>query len=367
MTVLALNRSERSKMLIVFGSTLALIASIIACTKSRKYWLEMGDEIMISLKYQLMGMKENIMDIVRAKYNKTDFPCKTGCVAVVTGGSRGIGASVVKMLLQCDMDVIIGCRKIKNGEETIKQIRESGVTSGNAVVYELDNSSLECVKKFTNNIKENYDKVHVLINNAGIMFTPYGETCDGFEQQWVVNYLSHFLLTAMLMPLLCNAGTFQNSARIINVSSCAHLLGVINFDDINYYKSKSFPTKMAYAQSKLAQVIFTRMFQKIFEKKEFPIKIYAVHPGIVNTDLFEHTSIQKLRLFKNIFFKSPEKGATTTVYVAVNEEVENHGGSYFSNCLETAVNPIANDVVIQEKLLHLSLEQTSLTDFFQYL
>ncbi|KAK0076579.1 hypothetical protein PV325_005167 [Microctonus aethiopoides] len=336
-------------MLIVYGSTLALIASIIACTKSLKYWLEMGDEMIISLKYQLLGMKENIMDIVRAKYNKTDFPCKTGCVAVVTGGSRGIGASVVKMLLQCDMNVIIGCRKIKNGEETVKQIRESGVTGGNAVIYELDNSSLGCVKKFANNIKENYEKVHVLINNAGIMFTPYGETSDGFEQQWVVNYLSHFLLTAMLMPLLCNAGTFENSARIINV------------------KSKSFPTKKAYAQSKLAQVIFTRMLQQIFEKKKYPIKIYAVHPGIVNTDLFEHTSIQKLPLFKDIFFKSPDKGAITTVYVAVNKEVENRGGSYFSNCLETAVNPIANDVVTQEKLLHLSLEQTLLTDIFQYL
>lgn len=186
----------------------------------------------------------------------------------------------------------------------IKQIRQSGVEDGKAKVYQLDNSSLESVRKFAESVKRDYKKIDVLINNgelnnlvkrrdqfiynfrkkstycyvvewiaiictmwkpikccllyswikkfenwlfffsAGMMFPSWGETKDGFEQQWGTNYLSHFLLTSLLMPLLKNAGTPNQCARIVNVSSCAHELGIINFDDINY--KYTFPSRSFY-------------------------------------------------------------------------------------------------------------------------
>ncbi|XP_008547555.1 retinol dehydrogenase 12 isoform X2 [Microplitis demolitor] len=338
----------------------------MAYSKSQSYWTTVARKIYHQMQYSLLGLKENFIDLLQAKYNKTELPRKSGCVAVVTGGSRGIGFEVVKMLLKCDMEVIIACRKREAGEEAIEKIRASGVTDGKAKVYVLDNSSFESVKKFSSEVKKDYAKVDVLINNAGVMFTPYEETKDGFEQQWGINYLSHFLLTALLMPLLHNAGTTQNFARVINVSSCAHKLGVINFDDINYNKRKPFLSNAAYGQSKLAQVVFTETLRHISEKNDLRVKAYAVHPGLVNTDLFEHSFIHHVGWFMKFFFKTPEQGAMTTVYAAVSEKIQDTEGLYYSNCLKATVHPLAYDKSIQERLFLLSLEQTKLSSFLQY-
>ncbi|CAD6207187.1 GSCOCG00010156001-RA-CDS [Cotesia congregata] len=353
-------------MLIVIGSTVALIASLMAFSKPRNYWSTFARGIFMLAKYNLVGLKELFLDIIHAKYNKTDLPKKSDCVAIVTGGSRGIGVEVVKMLLRCDMEVIIACRRKEAGEKTIDKIRASGITEGKAKVYVLDNSSLDSVKKFANDIKKDYDKIHVLINNAGVMFTPYKETKDGFEQQWGVNYLSHFLLTSLLMPLLQNAGTEENFARVINISSCAHHLGTINFDDINYNKRKPFLTYCAYGQSKLAQVIFTETLRHIINKNELFVKTYAVHPGMVNTDLFENSFIHYFGFLMKIMFKSPERGARTIVYAAVSKAIEDTDGLYYSNCRKATPNQLVYDKPTQERLFLLSLEQTKLESFLQY-
>ncbi|XP_057317837.1 retinol dehydrogenase 12-like isoform X2 [Microplitis mediator] len=338
----------------------------MAYSKSRSNWTTVATKIYHQIQYSILGIKENFIDFLQAKYNKTELPRKSGCVAVVTGGSRGIGFEVVKMLLKCDMEVIIACRKRESGEKAIDKIRASGVTDGKTKVYVLDNSSFESVKKFSSELKKDYTKIHVLINNAGVMATPYEETKDGFEQQWGINYLSHFLLTALLMPLLHNAGTTQNFARVINVSSCAHQLGVINFDDINYTKRKPFLSYAAYGQSKLAQVVFTETLRHLSEKNDLRVKAYAVHPGIVNTDLFEHSFIHHVSWVMKFLFKSPEQGAMTTVYAAVSEKIQDTDGLYYSNCLKATVNPLAYDKSIQERLFLLSLEQTKLSSFLQY-
>ncbi|XP_015115199.1 retinol dehydrogenase 12 [Diachasma alloeum] len=353
------------RMFVVVGSTLALLASFFAYSKSRYHWSVMARKIALEVKYQLMGMRETILDLAQARHNKTDLPRKNGCVAIITGGSRGIGEVVVKMFLQCDIDVIIACRRIEAGEKAIENIRKSGTTTGKAAVYRLDNSSLASVREFAEEIKRDYSKVDILVNNAGVMFPPYQETVDGFEQQWAVNYLSHFLLTALLMPLLRNAGSSENSARVVNVSSCAHGLGEINFNDINY-KAPYF-ANAAYAQSKLAQILFTKSLDQISREKKLPIRAYAVHPGIVDTELFENSFIDKLTWIRALFFKTPRQGATTIVYAAVNKGLEDRGGVYLSNCLEVAASPLAEDKSVQEKLMALSLEQTHLTNFLQYL
>ncbi|XP_011308761.1 retinol dehydrogenase 12 [Fopius arisanus] len=352
-------------MFVLVGCTLTLLGSFLAFNKSRSFWLIMARKIVLELKYQLLGTREIFFDFVQSRYNKTDLPKKTGCVAIVTGGTRGIGASVVKMFLQSDMDVIIACRRIEAGEKVIEHIRKSGTTTGKAAVYHLDNMSLDSVRKFAEEIKKGYTKVNILVNNAGIMFTPYEETVDGFEHQWAVNYLSHFLLTALLMPLLRNAGSSENSARIISVSSCAHLLGQLPFSDIN--NKAQFISTAAYAQSKLAQVVFTKSLDQLLKEKNLPIRAFAVHPGIVNTDLFDNSYLNSARWLRAAFFKTPQQGATSIVYAAVNKNLEDRGGAYISNCLEATVSPLVNDKSVQEKLMAVSLEQAQLKNFFQYL
>lgn len=350
-------------MILIAGTALAFLAGILFFHKPRNKMLFYINTIIYEIKYNTMGVQEIVREFVFARYNKTDLPQRNGKVAIVTGGSRGIGCFIVKMLLQCDMEVIVACRNIKAGEDAVRKIRESGVTSGTAKVYHMDNASLESVRKFCREIKNDYRRIDTLINNAGIMFTPYFRTKEGFEQQWVVNYLSHFLLTALLLPLLKNAGSPNESARVINVTSCAHLVGTIDFDHVD--DGQGFLRKFAYARSKLAQVMFTKTIQELFSKKKLPVQSYAVHPGLVNTDIYQHTSMKHLKILFNILFKTPIQGATPVVYAAVNKSIENKGGIYVTNCLESPVNPEALNLAIRDRLFKLSLEQVQLKDFFE--
>lgn len=219
--------------------------------------------------------------------------------------------------------------------------------------------------KFANEIKQNYNKIHILINNAGLMFIPYDETKDGFEQQWGVNYLSHFLLTALLLPLLKAGSSSEDHSRIVNVSSCGYRAGHIHFDDVNY--KKSFNTYAAYGQSKLAQIMSTKTLQNLFNEKHLDINVYSIHPGLVATDLFQHYYPKRLKPVTQFLLKNPEQGATSIVYAAVSEQMKNCSGIYISNCKEEPINSVASNKSSQERLFQLSLDQVQLKDFFQYL
>ncbi|XP_076175859.1 retinol dehydrogenase 11 [Ptiloglossa arizonensis] len=351
--------------MLFIGSVCAIITSVFMYCKHRESWILAMQLFLDEVKYGILGFKEALNDWMNAKYNKNDCSAQTGRIAIVTGGSRGIGVDVVKMLLELDMEVIIACRTPAAGDKTILQIRESGITTGQAKVYKLDNASLKSVREFATEIKKDYKQIHILINNAGVMFCPYEETEDGFEQQWAVNYLSHFLLSALLLPLLKAGGLPQQSSRIVNVTSCAHLLGKINFSDIN--SKKKFITGRAYAQSKLAQEISTKTLQNLFHEKEYNVQVYSVHPGVIFTDLFVHSAIWKFKSFLKHLLKSPKEGATSIVYAAVNKAIENCGGIYISNCRLSRSNPDALNSSIQQQLLKVSLQQVQLKDFFQYM
>ncbi|OAD61195.1 Dehydrogenase/reductase SDR family member on chromosome X [Eufriesea mexicana] len=339
--------------MLFIGSICAIIASCFMYRNLRQMPCPIViEQFLYEVKYTLLAAKEIIYAWISTKYNENDCLPQPGRIAIVTGGSRGIGVEVVKMLLELNMEVIIGrtlykfknifsaCRTPSAGEKAILQIRESGINSGQAKVYKLDNASLESVKQFATEIKKDYKQIHVLINNAGVMFGPYQETVDGFEQQWAVNYLSHFLLTSLLLPLLKAGGLPEQSSRIINITSCVQLLGKINFNDIN--EKNKFLTKRAYAQSKLAQEIFTKRLQDLLKKKQYYIQVYSVHPG------------------------TPKQGAISIVYTAVNKAIENCGGLYINNCRPGQVNPDALNSSIQKTLFDISLQQVQLNDFFQY-
>lgn len=332
----------------------------------RKTWYVIGMTLIYQIKYYYIGAIYHFDDILSAKYNKTDLPSVPNKIAIVTGGSKGIGAEVVKKLLQCDMEVIIACRTTTAGEKLILEIRNSGITSGRAKVYKLDNCSFESVREFAKKIKADYDRIHLLINNAGVMFIPYRKTKDDFEEQWAVNYLSHFLLTSLLLPLIKTGGNPDDCSRIINITSCAHYISDIDFASINNSSKDTFLTQRVYGQSKLAQTIFTVTLQKLLTDKSLNVLVYCVHPGIVNTDLFKDTILGRYRWLM-MAWKTPEQGAIPIVYAALNKDIERKGGIYISNCKEYALPSAALEEKIQKQLFELSLKQVQLNDFFQHL
>ncbi|XP_071452648.1 retinol dehydrogenase 12-like [Hetaerina americana] len=286
----------------------------------------------------IMGIYSTVDDIINRRRNRLKLPQKKDQVAVITGGSRGIGLEVVKKLLKCEMSVAIGCRNVLSGEEVVKKIREDGILSGDVKVYHLDMESMTSVREFAVKVKADYPKIHVLINNAGIMFAPFKLTGGDdplnpvMESHFSVNYAGHFLLTHLLLPNLKNAGQEDiQHARVVNVSSIAHFAGDINFEDIA--SEKCYMPGAAYAQSKLAQVLFTRHLEKLFQDSDIPIHVYAVHPGVCDTDLFKGTYIKKaMPWLVHFFFKHPARGATTIMFPAVAPTAESLGGTYLSNC-----------------------------------
>ncbi|XP_075235277.1 polyprenol dehydrogenase-like [Lycorma delicatula] len=314
--------------------------------------------------YYILGARGIFEDLIYSTKNKCEPIRKTGEFAVITGGARGLGAVVVKKLLQCDMHVIIGCRKPEAAENVVKKIRENGIGTGSVTILQIDMASLESIKRFANDVKNKADKLHILINNAGIMFSPYLETEDGFESHWGVNYIGHFYLTHLLLGTLIETSNLSDTnTRIINVTSCAHFAGnKIDFHDVNM-KNNYIPSA-AYAQSKLAQLMFTKILDHRLKNEGKNVRVLAVHPGIVDTDIFNGTFLKTLFPWViKLLFKTADQGATSILYTSVSPILNNKGGIYISNCCESPVSKIADDPLQQEQLFKHSLSSLDIIDF----
>lgn len=219
-------------------------------------------------------------------------------ICLITGATNGIGKATAKKLLEKGFHVVFTARSMAKAESTIYEFKNS--MPGCKVDYFLvDLSSLDEVKSFAENFNKTYDRLDVLINNAGVWEKTYQRSKDGFELTFAVNHLAHFLLTNLLLDLILRT----EKSRIINVSSRLHLNGNIDIENIN--SQKSYNGNKAYANSKLANVLFTRHLAKILENTDTTVN--ALMPGIVNTGLFDnfHPIIQKIM---RIFLITPEKG-----------------------------------------------------------
>ncbi|CAG2116662.1 unnamed protein product [Medioppia subpectinata] len=241
-------------------------------------------------------------------------------VVVITGANTGIGKETAYLLSLRGAKIYIGCRDIKKGETAIQEIKARNPDS-NLTLFKLDLSSLKSVRYFANQIKNTEKTVDLLINNAGVMACPPSVSADGYELQLATNHLGHFLLTLHLLPLMKRS----KSARIVNVSSCAHLVGQIDLDNINLKHNAYDPFK-AYAQSKLCNVLFTRELAKRLPGSN--INAYALHPGIIDTEIARHgkpaNGFMKRYLVLNAFM-----GSQTTLYCAVDESLDNESGYYY--------------------------------------
>ena len=281
-----------------------------------------------------------------------------GKTAVITGANTGIGKETAVDLAARGARVIIGCRNLEKGKEAIKEIQER---SGNQNVFleKLDLASLESVRTFADKILKSEPHLDILINNAGVMACPYQKTEDGFEMQFGVNHLGHFLLTLLLLDRLKRS----QPSRIINVSSSAHRMGdgKIKFDDINH--EKSYSSWGAYYDSKLANVLFTRELSKRLEGTH--VTVNALHPGVVTTELQRHSILSSPLLYpvRWYVFKTSEQGAQTTIYCAVSEDMEGVSGKYLRDCHIVDPSKASQDDDMAKKLWEVSLKLVGLEKF----
>lgn len=237
---------------------LAIASVAIFTSAAAIYWFINRDkpirrilsELRNSIDMQGAGAGGLIDDWVNIRRNKVVLPDAKKKIAVITGGARGIGTEVIRGLLKANMTVIMGIRK----PELAKDLKDSMQNGENLHALKLDLLSLKSVKEFAESVQAKYPEIHLLVNNAGIMFGDYKLTEDGIESQLAVNHIGHFYLTHLLLPALKKGGTIDEAARIVNVTSCAHYPGKIYFDDVNM--KENYDTTAAYSQSKLAQVIF---------------------------------------------------------------------------------------------------------------
>ncbi|XP_006626408.2 retinol dehydrogenase 14a [Lepisosteus oculatus] len=282
-----------------------------------------------------------------------------GKTVIVTGANSGIGKATAAELVRLQARVIMACRDRQRAEEAAQEIRqEAGQEQGEVVIKHLDLASLKSVHNFCEEIIKEEPRLDVLINNAGIYQCPYTKTEDGFEMQFGVNHLGHFLLTNLLLDLL----TKSAPSRIIVVSSKLYKYGEINFDDLS--SEQSYNKSFAYSRSKLANLLFTHELAKRLE--ETGVTVNALTPGIVRTNLGRHINIPFLAkpLFNLVswaFFKSPLEGAQSSIYLACSPDVEGVSGKCFANCKEEELLPKASDDAVARKLWDISEIMVGLT------
>uniref|UniRef100_A0A4X1TX57 Polyprenol dehydrogenase n=1 Tax=Sus scrofa TaxID=9823 RepID=A0A4X1TX57_PIG len=278
----------------------------------------------------------------RGGFAEPVFPPQPGRVAIVTGGTEGIGFATAKHLARLGMHVII------------------------VEFLYCDLASMKSIRQFVQKFKMKKIPLHVLVNNAGVMMVPQRETEDGFEEHFGVNYLGHFLLTHLLLDDLQASGSPGRSARVVTVSSATHYVGELDLDDLQ--SSGGYSPHGAYARSKLALVLFSHRLQVLLEAKGSPVTANVADPGVVNTDLYRHvfwgTRLLK-KLFGWWFFKTPDEGAWTSVYAAVSPALEGVGGRYLYNEKEAKSLAITYDPKLQRQLWARSCQMTGIADMTQ--
>ncbi|XP_006868362.1 PREDICTED: retinol dehydrogenase 13 [Chrysochloris asiatica] len=278
--------------------------------------------------------------------SKATIPGKT---VIVTGANTGIGKHTALELAKRGGNIILACRDMEKCEAAAKDIR--GETLNHRVsARHLDLSSLKSIREFAKKIIAEEERVDILVNNAAVMRCPHWSTEDGFEMQFGVNYLGHFLLTNLLLDKLKASAP----SRIINLSSLAHVVGHIDFDDLNW-EQKKYDTKAAYCQSKLAVVLFTKELSRRLQGTG--VTANALHPGVARTELGRHTAMHKSSLSSvtlgPIFWllvKSPQLAAQPSTYLAVAKELEGVSGKYFSGLKEQTPAPEAEDEAVARRL-----------------
>jgi len=253
----------------------------------------------------------------------------SGKTAIVTGGYSGIGIETTRALSEAGANVIIPARRTEEA-----MVALDGIIPKDHI-FEMDLSDLDSIKRFTDLVKSNLS-LSILINNAGIMACAESKTSNGWDLQFAVNHIGHFVLTHELIDSMDQS----SGARIINLSSTAHKFSGICWDDIHFLNS--YDKWVSYGQSKTATSLFSIELDRRFKDKN--IRSFAVHPGGIFTPLQRHLQQEEmvamgwlnedgsLSELAKAGFKSSTQGASTSLWAATSSQLDNKGGLYCENC-----------------------------------
>ena len=295
----------KKKTAFVFGSVVAVLAGVGIYKYLR---IRQGNE-------PFQAKEANI----HQKWTADDIPDLTEKVMIVTGANSGIGLETAREFARHGAHTIMACRSLNKAQTALNQI-QAEIPNAPVEVMELDLADLNSVQQFVESFKAKYDRLDVLVNNAGIMMPPYSKTMQGFETQFGVNHLGHFALTGLLLNLLLETP----HSRVVTVSSGVHRFGQIDFDDLQWER-KAYNSQRAYGQSKLANLLFTYELQRRLSAAGQDTIAVAAHPGWTATNLQQHSTLYSF--FNPLFAQSPAMGALPTIRAAVDPRVQ--GSQYF--------------------------------------
>ena len=266
--------------------------------------------------------------------------------ALITGATGGIGLETARALAQMGADVVIGARDPARGQAVIDEIARNG---GRAELLPIDMASFASVRRAAERFSATHPKLDVLVNNAGIVVRQRRLSVDGHELTWETNFLGAFLLTRLLLPALKKAP----KPRVVNVSSEAHKVGRIDWNDLELERGR-YTGFRAYANSKLALVLFTRELAR----REPTIAVNAVHPGAIATGIWR-AAPKVAQWILGLVLPSPEKGARPVVRLAAASELDGVTGCYFDKLREVAPAPAARNDGDAARLWDLAQKATA--------
>jgi NAD(P)-dependent dehydrogenase (short-subunit alcohol dehydrogenase family) len=299
-------------------------------------------------------------------FDQNDVPNLAGACVVVTGGNSGIGFEAARIFARQHASVVLACRSADRGR-IARQTILAEFPEGHVQAMELDLASLASVRKFADQVWQAHPKLNLLINNAGVMAIPRQTTQEGFELQFGVNHLGHFALTGLLLPkLLATPG-----ARVVNVASQASVIGRMRWNDLD--GTRRYHKWTAYAQSKLANLLFSFELARRLAQKRADVRSVACHPGYAATNLQlvgpqlegSKLGVFAMRLGNRLFAQSALGGALPTLYAATSPAA--NSGDYIgpSGLLGRAGAPAAlkaikaaYDSENMQRLWQISMERT---------
>ena len=270
-------------------------------------------------------------------------------IVLITGASSGIGLQTAKDLAAQGAQLILAARSEDKLKEAIAEIKAT-TPSASIKYYLADFSSQKSVYALAEQVKRDYDKIDVLINNAGCVVPDFQLTEDGLEKTIATNHFAYFILTNELLPLVKKS----DYARIVNVASGSHYQGKMDFE--SFTKEKGYFIMKAYAQSKLANVLFT--YELAERLKGTQVTVNCLHPGFVKTEIGN----KKTNWYSSLFWSlgtmlggiTVQNGAKTSVYLASSAEVKGITGKYFDKCKAVEPNKDAYNADLRKQLWHIS-------------
>ncbi|AGC42222.1 retinol dehydrogenase [Myxococcus stipitatus DSM 14675] len=277
-----------------------------------------------------------------------------GKVCLITGATGGIGLETAKALGRMGATLVLVGRDEARTQAAVDAVKQA-VAGAQVDTLRADLSSMQSVRALAADFRSRYSRLDVLLNNAGLIIDRRKTTVDGFEATLATNHLAPFLLTSLLMDTLRASGP----ARVVNVSSDAHRVGKVDFDDLQ--SERSYDGFRVYATSKLANILFTRALAR--RLTDSAVTTNAVHPGVVRTG-FGHNTEGFFRWVVKLgapFMLSAEGGAKTSIYLSSSPEVEGVSGKYFIRRRQRKPSAAARDDASAERLWLESARLTGVT------